>query len=257
MICLKETLSERGRSLKIKIKEGSEVHEYLDYAGFCNQFNIPGFPSFKEKTLEGSVLKLEEHQESLGISQKARELVDFLKAKQDMCQIVEAEIIASIEEILNNILQHSQASKYFLLSQAYPKSKRIRFVFYDNGIGIKNHIIKNDYQSMHPLFKKEVSEKKFEEIKNEPANLAIKIASRKHISATNYKENSGAGINYLIEDLLPVSNGKMCILSEDGIVTWGDNNKKICDDSLKYSIKGTLVSLTLDCDSRTKIIKNE
>ena len=175
-----------------------------------------------------------------------------------MSSSVETEIISSIEEILNNILQHSRYKDFFLMGQVYPKSNRIRFVFYDNGMGIKNHMVRNDYDSMHGMFKKNVSEEKFEKIKTNPANLAIELAAKNYISATNYEENSGAGINFLIEELLPVSNGKMCILSEDGIIIWDGRDQTVTyNGAIGYGLLGTLVSLTLDCDPGTKIVSNE
>ena len=39
----------------------------------------------------------------------------------------------------------------------YAKSQRIRFVFYDNGIGIKSHMTRIPYALMHKAFKDLVS----------------------------------------------------------------------------------------------------
>ena len=258
IISLKETLKKRGDSLDIVFREGSEVHEYIDYAGFCKEFDIPVFSPDQEKTLTGKVFSLQRGKGSINTHQKACELVDFFKNEQEMSSSVETEIISSIEEILNNILQHSRYKDFFLMGQVYPKSNRIRFVFYDNGMGIKNHMVRNDYDSMHGMFKKNVSEEKFEKIKTNPANLAIELAAKNYISATNYEENSGAGINFLIEELLPVSNGKMCILSEDGIIIWDGRDQTVTyNGAIGYGLLGTLVSLTLDCDPVTKIVSNE
>ena len=184
----------------------------------------------------------------------AIELVDLLKSEQDMSSQVEQEIIESIEEILCNISQHSGCSQHFLLGQAYPTSNRIRFVFYDNGIGIKNHIIEGGYNSRHSNFKKQVSQDIFNDIVNSPSNLAIEVASRDFVSATDYTQNSGAGINYLIEKLLPISEGKLTILSGNGIVAWRNGRKISCDMKIPYRLQGTLVSLTLNCEPGTTIV---
>ena len=254
-ICLKETIRKK-KLLKICLEKGSQVHEYFDYAGFCTQFDVRKFPAHQQKTLTGCIFPLEVGQGSPRINYKATELVDFLKTKQDMSSVVEMEIIASIEEILNNILQHSEYTKYFLFGQAYPTSNRIRFVFYDNGMGIKSHIIKDGYDSKHKMFKEEVSKDCFEKIVANPANFAIETASKNFISATNYDKNSGAGINYLIEELLPISNGSLTILSEDGIVVWNKGRTITHNTCLPYRIKGTLISLTLDCEQGKTLVKS-
>ena len=251
LICLRESVE---GTVDIHFENGSQPHEYLDHAGFCEQFNINKFPLDQEKTLVGKVFELRKMQGSVNGHQMATELVDLLKSEQDIGPSVEQEIIESIEEVLGNILQHSGCSQYFLLGQAYPTSNRIRFVFYDNGVGIKNHIIAGGYNSKHPNFKTQVSQNTFNDIENSPSNLAIEAASRDFVSATDYTQNSGAGINFLIETLLPVSEGKLSILSENGIVAWRNGRKISCNMKIPYKLRGTLVSLTLNCEPGTTIV---
>ena len=257
LLSIRETLRNQKCNLDILIDEGSEVHEYLDYSGFCKAFEISSYPQNKKKTLvkKSDVLELEFGDKITNYTKKASDLVDFLKTRQSMSLLVESEIISSIEEILRNIDQHSEYKKYYLLGQSYPASKRIRFVFYDNGIGIKQHMTRNIYDDMHKTFKRFVTQESFEKMKTGPANLAIREAAKYAVSATNYKDNSGAGINYIIKELSSITHGVVSILSEDGIIIWKDGSESpVYNQKLPYPIKGTIVSLTLDCEPGTKII---
>lgn len=257
-IAIKESVT-NDKIFELEIQEGSDVHEYLEYAGFCEKFDLDPFPNSQPKKLSQSshVFKLEEGAQIGNYSKKACELVDFLKQSQDMSELVEAEVISSIEEILRNILQHSNCSKSYLIGQAYPTSKRIRFAFFDNGIGIKAHMTRNPYDNMHKVFKQHVSEQQYSRIKQDPANLAIVEAAKYGVSATNYQENSGAGLNFLINDLSKVSNGTVTIISEDGIVIWKEGNESpFLQAKLPFKIRGTMVSLDLNCHPEAKLVYN-
>lgn len=261
LIALRETFKDKSVRFAVEVSDGGDCYEYLDYAGFCKEFGITPFPEDADRKLvmDANVFHLENITSLTNYSLKSVELVDFLKRSQDMSAQVETEVIASIEEVLRNILQHSSSDKSFLIGQTYPTSGRVRFVFYDNGLGIKRHMTQAPYDDMHPVFKKHVARDKYQAIKDSASNLAIVEASRYGVSATNYNDNSGAGLNFLIKDLCSVSNGVVTIISEDGIVIWkGGSSIPFYNNSLPYKIKGTLVSLDLDCHSGTRLVhKNE
>ncbi len=236
-------------NFQILVKEGSEIHEYLLYCGLGDIFSIPTFPSNIRKTITDSskVYKIKKGQELRHTPQIAQDLIDMLKTEQPLSPQVESVAIDSIEEILRNIVQHSHFSNYYLLAQTYPKSKRIRLAVYDNGIGIKSHLMQIPYEKTHPEFRTHISMELYEKMSRSTAEISIEQAARYMVSGTNYKNNSGAGLDFLISDLSIPTDGIVTILSEDGLVRW-EKGKIVEKLSLPQKIKGTLVSVTFNCD---------
>ena len=250
LIALKETVERKGIIFEVDVAQGGNVHEYLDYSGLCEEFDIEKFPPEEDKNLENvhDVYRLQTGKEIPDCNVEAEKIVDFLKERQEMLPQLEKEIIESIDEIFRNINQHSGCEKYYLLGQNYPTSKGVRFVVYDDGIGIKKHMTRKSYDEMNINFQKNVSKQDFAIIEQEPANKAIFQAAQHGVSATEYEENSGAGINYLIKDLSSISKGKILIISGDGIVLWKEGvPEPFLNAPLPFEIIGTLIALDLDC----------
>lgn len=250
LLSMRDLLEKRGVGFKLALQEGSPVHEYLLFCGFSKFFEMPEFPAETPKSIDpkSEVYAFQEGS-SLGDTYKiAQDIIDLLKSQQPLSPQVESTAIDSIYEILRNVAQHSGYSRYLILGQSYPKSKRIRFVIHDNGIGIKAHITQKPYEQTHPYFRKVVSEDLYEELKMRPANLAIEEAAKYMVSGTDYVNNSGAGLDFLINKLTVPTNGIVSILSGDGYVKWVAG--KITESrSIGYYSPGTLVSVTINCNS--------
>ena len=258
-IALKNTAIKKGTVLEFDVLKGSKIHEYLDYSGCCNEFNIKKFPSNEKRSIGNSfgIIPVETGKEIVDTEIKAEELANFLvKWQEKILPQLETNLIDSLDEIFININQHSECEKYYLMGQYYPESKRVRFVFYDNGMGIKNHLTRKDYESMHSCFKKVIDKNQFECIRQLSANHAILHAANYGVSATDYQSNSGAGIHSLITEMMFISKGKLLIISGNGAVAWEEGKTEPCfDGAIPFELSGTLISLDLNCDS--DIIFNE
>jgi len=259
ILSLKEALAEDEIEITMKIEEGGELHWYLHHCGAAAYFSIPIFEK-KEgvelKSEHSTVFPLKKESAINDTNKTAIEIVSIIKKAQDMTDLVEARTIDSIDEILRNISQHSSYSEYLILGQTYPQTKRIRYVFYDNGMGIKKHLTREPYDSTHNYFKNAVSRERYEEIKRSPANEAIKEASIDGVTASkNLNINSGAGLNFLLKELIPVTDGAITIVSGDGYVQWEKDQIKH-DFSLPFQVPGTLISLVINCEDNTQLIYN-
>ena len=131
LVALKNSANKKNIILEIDILEGSQIHEYLDYSGYCSEFNINKFPSDKKKSIKNGcgIIPIETGKIiTPGI--KAEELVNFLGKQQvKILPQLGSSLVDSLDEIFININQHSQCERYYLMGQYYPKSERIRFVF--------------------------------------------------------------------------------------------------------------------------------
>jgi hypothetical protein len=252
LLSLRENFKDDQFDLKFSIINGSPVHEYLLFAGVDQYVKIPPFPENTAKVIQPAsrVFKLRSGNELGDTYALAITVVDMLKEQQNLSLMVEATTIDSVEEILRNIKQHSEFSNFLLLGQYYPISNRIRFSLYDDGIGIKAHVTRRDYAQTHPAFRDQVSPETFDRMRSESANLAIEQAARKMVSGSDYVNNSGAGLDFLISDLSVPTDGTVSILSEDGFVLWvkGKITKSV---ALPFKVVGTTVSWTINCTPGT------
>lgn len=248
ILSLREYAINHDIGFAVTVEEGSPIHEYLIYVGCSQYFEIHPWPLDKPRTIDSKVSPLYGLDAGVQVTdpgKKARRIVELLEAKQTLSIRVESKAIDSVEEILRNTQQHSSSRNYRLLGQVFPTSKRIRFAFYDDGVGIKSHITRLKYLDAHPLFRKEVSEPLFEEMRRATADVAIEVAARNYVSGTNYKENSGAGFNFLINELSKPTQGTVSILSANGYVRW-ESGVIVEKIGLPYAIPGTMVSWTVN-----------
>lgn len=246
MASLSETLDQRDNTYLCRLKENQELHEYLSFAGFDLLIKIPEFP-VERKTLTSEVIKLKIFNQLEPSEKMGNDLADLIISNQSVSSAVEINLRDSLIEIFRNIIQHSSSTKTYVIAQVYPESKRIRFTIYDNGIGIREHITRKKYEDTHRYFKKAVDEPLFVEMK-ENSHIAIREAARYTVSGTDYENNSGAGLSFLIDDLSRPTNGEVYILSEDGFAKWKSGELIDCY-RVPYKIKGTLISCVINFSS--------
>ena len=246
-----ETLPSGVVALSCNIQQDSPVHEYVFHCGFDRILKLPRFNSSKS-TIASEVIRLQEISGKINESRQAKELINLIEKNQTLSPMVRAATVDSFEEIFRNINQHSSATRTYFIAQTYPRSNRVRFVIYDNGVGIKSHLTRIDYPNTHQAFKELISEDLYKEMKSGSANISIQKAAVNMVSGTDYTQNSGAGLNFVLQELSVPTNGKVSILSEDGLVMW-KSGKVIKSFGLPFKIKGTLVSVTIDVDPQTII----
>jgi hypothetical protein len=242
LLALGETFG-KNVSIKIFVTKKSPIHEYLNLSGFGRHFEIPALPDgFRPSMIPGQVLELESSSSISDENKKAHWFIERLNAIQNLHPALTSNSVESVEEVLRNIKQHSNYTNWYGLGQVYPTSKKVRLVFYDNGEGIKKQLTKSSYSKKHPVFKNIISKNEYRLMQRNPSNSAIKAAALKLVSSTNYKDNSGAGLDFLISEFSVAFSGTITILSGNGIVTWS-NGKILHDLALPFEIKGTMVSI--------------
>ena len=240
-----EHLKNRGIALSIAIEKDSQVHHYLNYVNIEENISIPNVvertapPFNKEDVIPlkyGDTIRNEE--------KLARNIVELLEKHQaqDDKSSIDNSIIDGVSEILLNVKQHSDFKKYILLAQSYPTSKKSRFVIYDNGIGIREHMTQGDYEKKHSAFKNHISKSDYERMRVDDI-FAILKAVEECVSATSYRDNSGAGLNFLLEEISKPRKGVVSIISGNGFVQW--KRDEVSSYKLKAPLQGTLISMTL------------
>lgn len=230
--------------LTFEVKEKGLVHEYLCNCGFGHIFKIPELPSeFRKLVPKGEVIEMESGTHVADEEAKARSFLDMVNKNNQMTTFFRNRSEESVSEILKNVKDHSRCTVFYLLGQGYPTSKNARFVVYDNGIGIKRHMTLLPYSKQHKYFQQKVSAADHKRIRESASNVAIEIASIYGVSATKYVHNSGAGLDFLINDFSKTTQGSVSILSGDGYVCWSAG-KKVTSIPIPYEIHGTLVSIT-------------
>ena len=241
----------------LSIPLNTELHEYLHYCG-CQDF-FDSFPPADEQhskiNKDAKVFKLHQYSsdKTINTNSIAGTLTEMYESQQAMSPKVKANIIDSIDEVLRNVKQHSEFANVLIVGQTFPISKRIRLAIYDDGMGIRNHLTRKDYSALHAFLKSQFTVDLYERMKGEPANLAIEYAARECISGTNYEYNSGAGLNFLINDLAKPCNGDIFIISEDGFVHWNKGEVKE-SFALPYKIKGTMICMKVDALPDAKLV---
>jgi len=248
LLSIIETFKNKYIDFQIKLSVNSPVHAYLRYCG-CNKFlNLPDLTdSSGDEFKDSKIFDIHQYDTLRNTERIAEKLTGMFVAEQPLSPLVEGDLCVSIDEILRNIKQHSNFTNSLVIGQTYPTSKRIRLVFYDNGIGIKKHLTRYNYSDIHPNLKRFIDENTYNNIKASPANGAIEHAARYNVSATNYEDNSGAGLDFIINDLSKPCDGSVIIISEDGYVKW-QNGTVEKSFSFPYRIKGTLVCVTMNVD---------
>jgi len=246
-------------SFTLSIPLNTELHEYLHYCGCENFFD--SFPPADEQhsklNKDARVFKLHQYDsgEMTDTNVIAGALTEMYESQQAMSLMVKANIIDSIDEVLRNVKQHSEFTKVLIVGQTFPISKRIRLAIYDDGIGIRTHLTRKDYNDLHHFLKSQFTVALYDRMKNEPANLAVEYAAKECISGTNYEHNSGAGLSFLINDLAKPCNGDIFIVSENGFVHWNKGEVKE-SFALPYKIKGTMICMKVDVLPDAKLIYN-
>ena len=242
LLCLAETLKPNVE-LHIRVSEKSKLHEYLLNCGFSDVFQIPSLPAnFRPLVEPGKVIRLETGTDIPNTEERARWFVDLIDGVDSMELYFRDRAEESIGEILRNVKQHSGCSKFYMLGQSFATSRNVRLITYDDGVGILPHLTRMPYNKQHPQFRKLISKSDYHKMHRLPANFTIEKAAIYNVSATNYIENSGAGLDFLVNDFSGPLNGTVTIISGDGFVQW-KNGQRQHSIALPFKIKGTLVAI--------------
>lgn len=151
-----------------------------------------------------------------------------------------ANIKMCLQEIFNNIRDHSSESLGCAFIQHYPKKNEVTIAISDFGVGIPHNILKvepnlNDAQ-------------------------CLVQATVEGFSTKSNPQNRGAGLITLIDNVVKDNRGSVFIHSNHGVIdcTCNNNGELIMSPRLKSTLyPGTLIEINLRTDNIENVEKNE
>lgn len=139
---------------------------------------------------------------------------------------------SNMDEVFNNIFDHSKSLVTgYIITQYYPKNNKISFSVCDFGIGIPTSINNANLQGTEGI----------EDWK------AILKSLERGFSINSTPRNRGFGLNNILE-LTENSNGKLLIISNDGIVEKRAGNVYRAGN-VGYDFSGTLIKVEVDLNT--------
>lgn len=120
----------------------------------------------------------------------------------------------SLNEVMDNVLNHSGVSEGYIMAQLHRKSKHIAFCVYDTGIGIKDSF--RDSERYHPRSQVE----------------AIKLAIQENVTSDKDK-GQGNGL-FGLHSLVNQGDGKLSITSGEGSYLYIGKVPKTYDGIVSY-----------------------
>jgi len=145
-----------------------------------------------------------------------------------------------VGEILNNAIQHSLSPIGAIITgQYFPKKRKLQIVVVDRGVGFLHNI-----QRLH----KEINTEKG----------AIRKALEKGVSSppikmySNAIDNAGHGL-YALKTIIEKTNGKLMIISNNGIVRLHRDNHLTAQELQNTDWKGSIVAFEFFEDEIEKI----
>lgn len=141
-------------------------------------------------------------------------------------------LASNLEEVFNNIFDHSGSDIGYIITQYFPHKKKLSFSVCDFGMGIPNSI--NNY-------KRKIGEKTIEDWD------ALRLALENGFSIKSSPQNRGMGLDN-IREFTESSNGTLTILSNNGglIKSSGEFYKL---GYTGYDFSGTLIKVEVDTET--------
>lgn len=198
----------------------------MDYLADCGFFSSIGQPNVFKKPKTRSTMLSVKDLDTARVEQW--KVTDFKKWLQNQTgkQNEFTSVCTAIDEIFNNISDHSQEKIGCIFGQYYPKNKEIIIAVSDFGIGIPQSI-KNKFQ------------------KTENDDELIEFALGEGVSSQSIPQNRGAGLANIMKTLTTNSVGEFTIISNCGIVNI-KNNIVNSSDVLEESYPGTFFEIKID-----------
>lgn len=199
---------------------------YLVDCGFFKEFFgdrlIYKEPRIRDTTLPFRTLRSEESYEW-----KETVLKPWLQSCSNRrCEF--SNIQTAIDEIFNNIADHSNQNIGCVFAQFFPKLNKIKISISDFGIGIPTSV------------------RKLKPEKND-AELLV-MACKEGVSTKSNPRNRGAGLTNIIMSLTNASIGAVHIQSNYGIIEV-ESKTIVCKEISKSYYPGTLFSIELNLDN--------
>ncbi|MGT2749642.1 ATP-binding protein [Streptococcus orisasini] len=209
-------------------KRNREIMEYLTDCGFFANFGQADI--FKVPKLRKTMLSLKTLETSKVNQWKQSDLMVWLQ-RQTGKRNDFSSICVAIDEIFNNISDHSTEKIGSIFGQYYPKSNEIVIAVSDFGIGIPKSL-----------------KEKYGEEKTD--NEWIEIALKEGVSTQSVPQNRGAGLANIMKTLTINQIGQVTIISNCGRVKI-DNNQIVESKSFEDSYQGTFFELKIDTSNQS------
>jgi Histidine kinase-, DNA gyrase B-, and HSP90-like ATPase/STAS domain len=226
---LLEWLQKRGTKIKFRNCDASKIAiQYLDDCGFFTIYEGAPLRIFASARSTTMPLRKISCAESHGwLDQRA---FPWLAAKLQVSTASIAEFKTCVREIFTNIQDHSTEDIGCIHIQFYPNEHRIRISVSDFGIGIPDEI-----------------RKQFR-VPNDAA--AIALAIQEGVSSKRGGHNRGAGLPYLIDNVVGRNGGWVGIYSSRGQLTCSPSENGIATKPrlVNSSYPGTMISIDLRTD---------
>lgn len=209
-----------------KIPRNKSVMAYMADSGFFKLFtnndNLYKVPQLRTTTLPMKLLFVKE-----SYGWKKGELKYWLQ-RTTQTESEFSNVQVAIDEIFNNISDHSMKDNGCVFAQFYPRNREIIISISDFGIGIPNSV-----RPMYPeLEDYELLEK----------------ATEEGVSMRSSPGNRGAGLNNIIRSLTNCGIGTVYIHSNYGIIEYKDKQIVTRQESEGY-YPGTFFEIRIDIDN--------
>lgn len=223
-----EWLRNRGVSGKILNCdiERSAVH-YLDDVGFFRYYcgnSLSTLAHIRNTTYPFSILQCDQSFQEID-----GHLFPWMASALGVPETTLSEIKTSIRELFNNIADHSTEHIGCMHVQIYPNRHQISFAISDFGIGIPREVrtvvpSANDYE-------------------------ALAWATKEGNSSKSGGHNMGAGLSYLIDNVVHNNRGSIEIHSGYAFIKFNPSAENGVGNMTQSLYPGTLVSIILQSDN--------
>lgn len=199
---------------------------YLEDCGFFNVFGLDNTYSRGELRSTTTPLKKLEYSQ---FDQWLKTEFKYWLQKQTNKKVEFSNINVAIQEIFNNIKDHSTESIGCVFAQFYPKRNQICISLSDFGVGIPTSL-----------------RTKFPEIKND--SDLLEKAVEHGVSTRSTPQNRGVGLWNIMKSLTQSSIGTVYIVSNYGTISYS-NEVVIDKDDSKVFYPGTFFEIWINTDN--------
>ena len=204
-----------------------------DYLHTCG-FDIGGYYYDKDTYYQNLFDKIFYYNSSQQVADLTQSYIDYLSKIEICAEGVLDGLTWCINEVLDNVLIHSNADCGFIMAQYHPQTKHIAVCVYDYGIGIYNSLKSSKHQP---------------KTNSDAISLAIQ-------EGVGDGQGQGNGL-YGLYEIIQNNNGSLTITSGNASLMFGNNELKKNDNNkfLSYDNLATIIDFQLDLSSEIDIKK--
>ncbi len=202
--------------------------KYLDDSGFFSQHL--GHSLNENCSVRPTTKPLHQLQHSMSHSWIAMDLLPWLSSHSNVPIAELAEFKTCLSEVFNNIADHTALDVGSVFAQWYPQEEKLEIAIADFGIGIPETV-----RRVEP---------------NHSDAAAILRAFDDGFSSQSTPQNRGAGLYYLLQNVLDHLGGSLTIRSQGGAVTYTKSGNLL--RSVPYEgqgfCPGTMIEIVIKTD---------